>query len=316
MPFHVPKSQSNANANASSQAHPDAIENQNEDNMSDEEESEETEYVGENMDDEEATWETEYLEEDMEAEDENVQEEPIEPGMYQEELQGEEGNANEASNEEISEEESSEANWETEYIEEEMEGEDENVLEEPSARMCQEEMQGQVENANETSDEEMIEGESSEEEDDERKDPSYSPECEATNNAIPASDFIKTAVKSPIVSATCMKWGISSTAFSQLTSAMNFANAVPDDGNSSSTVYDRQKSHRAEIAVKERQTITEKLKEGNVILGWDEKALENVTKDGSIEPNHIQRMGVIASNKTGSHLLSIEKLFSGKVHTY
>lgn len=126
-------------------------------------------------------------------------------------------------------------------------------------------------------------------------------------------DFINTAIRSPLVTATCFRVGLSPGNLMVLTTAMNYANGIPPDngGNAKQTIYQIHCKHRKELGTKIRDDIKHQLSTGNVVIGWDGKKMGNYTKTPE-EPKLIERLAIVASNQTGHQLLGIEKLLSGK----
>lgn len=151
-----------------------------------------------------------------------------------------------------------------------------------------------------------------EDNEDDANDPDYVPQEESVDTS-EVSQFVNNAIRSPLVTAACMRARVSPGNLMMLTTAMNFANGIQPDagGNAKQTIYQTQVIHRQQIGAKIREHIKEKLSSGNVVLGWDGKRMANWTKVLG-EPKIVDRVAIVATNSTGSEILSIEKMISGK----
>lgn len=122
--------------------------------------------------------------------------------------------------------------------------------------------------------------------------------------------FVSRAIKSPELTKACVATKTSPSDLMLLTSAMNHANKVKNTGNSESTIYNEQKSHRTSIADEKRRETREFFREKSVFIHFDEKSMKNVTQEAD-ERNNIQRCALVASSHDGSRLLAIKKIQRG-----
>lgn len=91
---------------------------------------------------------------------------------------------------------------------------------------------------------------------------------------------------------------------------MNYANEISPDngGNAKTTKPIHQTKHRKLLGTNIRYRIKQNLSSGNVIM--EKRMAKNTLIKG--EPEDIERLAIVVISHTGSHILSIEKMLSGK----